>query len=182
MIVFVDFEASSLGPDSYPIEVGWAFEDGRCEAHLIRPAPAWTDWDPLAEAIHGLARGELLARGEAHDVVARRVLEALSPHRAFASAPSWDGNWLSVLLRAAGLPRHAMRLADAGQAHLQAARDGLAERMADPGLVDVAAAALVTDAQAAMAQAPVRHRALADAQQELALWREVGRLAAAHGS
>ena len=51
MIVFLDFEASSLSDDSYPIEVGWVFEDGRTEAHLIRPAPAWTDWDPAAEAI-----------------------------------------------------------------------------------------------------------------------------------
>ena len=39
MLVFLDFEASSLGKRSYPIEVGWVFEDGRSEAHLIRPAP-----------------------------------------------------------------------------------------------------------------------------------------------
>ena len=45
MRVFLDFEASSLSKDSYPIEVGWAGEDGSTEAHLIRPAPDWTDWD-----------------------------------------------------------------------------------------------------------------------------------------
>ena len=38
MIVFLDFEASSLSDDSYPIEVGWAGEDGSTEQHLIRPA------------------------------------------------------------------------------------------------------------------------------------------------
>jgi hypothetical protein len=39
MIVFLDFEASSLARHSYPIEVAWVFEDGASEAHLIRPAP-----------------------------------------------------------------------------------------------------------------------------------------------
>jgi hypothetical protein len=40
MRVFLDFEASSLGKNGYPIEVGWVFEDGACEAHLIRPGAA----------------------------------------------------------------------------------------------------------------------------------------------
>ena len=39
MLAFVDFEASSLAKDSYPVEVAWVFEDGACEGHLIRPAP-----------------------------------------------------------------------------------------------------------------------------------------------
>lgn len=39
MIVFLDFEVSSLSERSYPIEAGWVFEDGRGEARLIRPAP-----------------------------------------------------------------------------------------------------------------------------------------------
>jgi len=39
MIVFVDFEASSLSKQSFPIEVGWIFEDERSFSFLIRPAP-----------------------------------------------------------------------------------------------------------------------------------------------
>ena len=39
MLVFLDFEASSLAKRGYPIEVAWVFEDGRAESHLIRPAP-----------------------------------------------------------------------------------------------------------------------------------------------
>lgn len=50
MLVFLDFEASSLSKQSYPIEVAWVFEDGRSEEYLIRPAPIWTDWDSAAEA------------------------------------------------------------------------------------------------------------------------------------
>ena len=72
--VFLDFEASSLGKDSYPIEVAWVFEDGRSETHLIRPAPAWTDWDERAAAIHGILRADLEIHGTAAEVVAARLL------------------------------------------------------------------------------------------------------------
>lgn len=88
MIVFLDFEASSLARNSYPIEVGWVFEDGREESHLIRPAPGWTDWDAAAEAIHGIARDTLEREGAPHDVVARRMVEVLDGHQLHASAPS----------------------------------------------------------------------------------------------
>src|SRR5215510_6144698 len=88
MRVFLDFEASSLGDDSYPIEVGWVFEDGREEAHLIRPPPAWIDWDVTAERVHGIAREALLAQGEPHEAVARRILDELSTHVVYVSAHS----------------------------------------------------------------------------------------------
>ncbi len=92
MPVFLDFEASSLGERSYPIEVGWVFADGAGEAHLIRPAPEWTDWDPAAERIHGIGRGQLMATGTPYGEVARRTGHGRSkprpcavppPHRAF---------------------------------------------------------------------------------------------------
>ncbi|HEY0436843.1 MAG TPA: hypothetical protein VGC92_09395 [Phenylobacterium sp.] len=175
MIVFVDFEASSLADDSYPIEVGWVFEDGATEAHLIRPAPGWDDWDADAQAIHGLSRATLMAEGEPHEGVAHAMLAALGGHRAFASAPSWDGKWLSVLLRAAGLPRHALRLADSDAAHLEAAREALRDVTPAEALED-AAAAILAEARRLTA-APARHRALADAEQERRLWLEVRRLA-----
>ena len=63
MIVFLDFEASSLSDESYPIEIGWAGEDGSTEQHLIRPAPGWTDWSATAEAVHRIERDQLLAEG-----------------------------------------------------------------------------------------------------------------------
>lgn len=176
MIAFVDFEASSLAKDSYPIEVAWVFEDGAGESHLIRPAPAWIDWDPGAERMHGISRERLLAEGESHDAVARRVLEALAGHEACASAPSWDGKWLSVLLRAAGLPRHAMRLKDTEAVDLDAARALLEDGVAPEGRDRVAADILET-ARASIEAEPPAHRALPDAARELKLWREVRRLA-----
>jgi hypothetical protein len=177
MRVFLDFEASSLAEESYPIEVGWVFEDGRAETHLIRPAPGWLDWDPLAEAVHRIPRELLLQRGAPHDEVARRVLDALAPHRVYASAPSWDGKWLSVLLRAAGLPRHAMRLNDVHEAHVEAAREALASVVDDGGLEAAVRQVLAEIAREARSPA---HRALADAEQELGLWLDVRRAAQAY--
>jgi hypothetical protein len=175
MRVFVDFEASSLADRSYPIEIGWVFEDGAAESGLIRPAPAWTDWDAGAEALHHISRADLERRGAPHQEVARRVLELLGPHAAYASAPSWDGKWLSVLLRAADLPRHAMRLKDSEEAHAEAAAQALAASAGPDALPDAVALA-IGRARAAVRRTPA-HRALADAEQERVLWLEVGRVA-----
>ena len=171
MRAFLDFEASSLADDSYPIEVGWVFEDGTPEAHLIRPAPDWTDWDPAAERIHGISQATLQAEGAPAKAVGQRLVESLDGHDIFVTAPSWDGKWLSALLRAAGLPRRALRVQDADAAHVAAVVEAL-------GSAD-RAAVILAEARENLAGDPVRHRALADAQQELRLWQEVRRLAAA---
>lgn len=180
MRAFLDFEASSLRDDSYPIEVGWVFEDGREEAHLIRPAPSWTDWDVSAEGVHGIGRETLLAEGEPHEAVARRVLDELAPHAVYVGAPSWDGRWLSVLLRAGGFPRHAMRFHDSDEAMMEAALAGLAGAY-PPDLLKQAAGDLVERERLAAAHRPVAHRALPDARAERDLWIEIGEKAAAHG-
>jgi len=177
MRVFLDFEASSLRPDSYPIEVGWAGEDGSLESWLIRPAPGWDDWDPAAEAVHHLSRETLLAAGRPHEAVARRALAALKDHEVYVSAPSWDGKWMSVLLRAAGLPRHALRLKGVDEAARAAVAETLPGRAPDE--VALLAKAFLAAAHARLADGPPKHRALADAQAELAIWREVRRLARA---
>ena len=178
MIVFLDFEASSLSDDSYPIEIGWAGEDGSTEQHLIRPAPGWTDWSATAEAVHRIEHDQLLAEGEPHDQVAHRTLEALAPHAVFVTAPSWDGKWMSLLLRSAGLPRHALRLKDAEEAHRAAATAVLAGR-APAAEIDGAALLICAEARRRVQEAHPAHRALADAQAELQVWQETRREAEA---
>jgi hypothetical protein len=168
MLVFLDFEASSLGKHSYPIEVAWVFADGASESHLIRPAPGWDDWDARAEAIHGISRATLLHEGTPHDRVARRMIDVLSGHDLTASAPSWDGKWLSALLRAASLPRHALRLRDTEQAQADTARAILRETLPAAAL-EQAVADLIRNANAPSATPPA-HRALADAQVERDRW------------
>jgi DNA polymerase III epsilon subunit-like protein len=168
MKVFLDFEASSLSDESHPIEIAWVFQDGRSESHLIAPAPTWSDWDPASQAIHGISRAELLAAGEPHDAVATRMIEVLSGHDLHASAPSWDGKWLSVLLRAAGHPRHALRLRDTDDALRETATEILRPAI-DGARLDVEVHNLVARAASGRSRNPA-HRALADATAEYETW------------
>ncbi|MBP0443982.1 transcriptional regulator [Roseomonas sp. SSH11] len=171
MIIFLDFEASSLGKRGFPVEVGWVGEDGHEEEHLIRPAPDWDEWDAEAERIHGLTRQRLEREGRPHDAVARRMVEVLTPHSLYASAPSWDGQWLSRLLRAAGLPRHALRLKDTEEARRDAALAALLSEGIDPARQSDLLDAVLRQVAEEAREASPDHRALADAKREMALWR-----------
>ncbi|MDY0957258.1 transcriptional regulator [Sphingomonas sp. CFBP8993] len=171
MNVFLDFEASSLDDRSYPIEVAWVFEDERSESHLIAPAPDWTDWNPDAERIHGIAREILVREGVAHDVVAARMVEQLTGHSLFASAPSWDGKWLSALLRAAGLPRHTLRLKDTDIA-LRETAEGILRGVVPQDRLEAIVNDLMARANATKDNAPA-HRALADAREERSVWQRL---------
>ncbi len=171
MKVFLDFEASSLADRSHPIEVAWVFEDGQGESHLIAPAANWTDWDDAAEAIHHISRDRLAAEGEPHDRVAHRLVEVLAGHDLFASAPSWDGKWLSTLLRSAGIPRHTLRLRDTDEALRETARAILSATMAGARLEEEVERLFAT--ASAPAAGPPAHRALADAEGEYRKWRGI---------
>ena len=59
----LDFEASGFGRDSYPIEVGYSLASGERFCALILPHETWQYWDFRAEAVHGISRGLLQARG-----------------------------------------------------------------------------------------------------------------------
>ncbi len=173
-IAFLDFEASSLGKHGYPIEVAWVFANGQEESHLIRPAPTWTDWDAGAEAVHGIPRGQLIAEGAPLETVAQRMVTVLTGAILYATAPSWDGKWLSKLLRAAGLPRHALRLQDTDMAHRRALREILKAGDVPADLQrelmrDILAQAQHRDDELG----PAAHRALADAQREQRLWLDI---------
>ncbi|MBV9930879.1 MAG: transcriptional regulator [Alphaproteobacteria bacterium] len=176
MRAFLDFEASSLRKNGFPVEVGWVFEDGAFEGHLIRPAPGWSDWDADAEAIHGISRERLEREGTAHGDVARRMVESLEGHDLFASAPSWDGKWLSLLLRSAGLPRHALRLRDTEVAQADSAA-ALLDPLLTPGEAAGAVREIIAQVRAEAERTPPRHRAVDDAVEELRRWREVVRRA-----
>lgn len=177
MLVFLDFEASSLSPRSYPIEVGWVFEDGRSESHLIRPAPGWTDWDHAAEAVHHIPHATLLRDGRPHDWVAARMLDQLAGQDLRASAPSWDGKWLSVLFRAAGLPRHALRLRGTDDAYVEAATAALRGAVPADALGAVAGDCVTLFGLRERRDAPA-HRALPDAEADLRRWQAVRAAAA----
>jgi hypothetical protein len=177
-IVFLDFEASSLGKHGYPIEVAWVFATGPEESWLIKPALSWTDWSPEAEATHRISREQLKAEGAPHEEVARRMVSVLTGHELYATAPSWDGKWLSKLLRSAGLPRHALRLQDTDVAHRKAVFEALEGRGIQPDRRESILKRMLTDARDRQeSEGPPAHRALEDARQEMQLWHELRRKA-----
>ena len=177
-IAFLDFEASSLGKKGYPIEVAWVFADGREESWLIKPAPFWLDWNADAQAIHGISRDQLMSEGTSVDEVAQRMMSVLTGCALYATAPSWDGKWLSRLLRGAGVPRHALRLQDTEIVQKRTIREALQ----DAGVPTDLCRKIVLDilAQAGRKDdelGPPEHRALADARREQRLWLDIRRRA-----
>ncbi len=100
--VFIDFEASSLSQDSWPIEVGVAWLDGTkvvVESKLIQPRPDWleSDWNAESQNVHGIHRSELDDATPSDDV-AKWLLEIVGGRPLFSDAPEFDQRWLNRLL------------------------------------------------------------------------------------
>lgn len=132
-LLFIDFEASSLSPQSWPIEIGVAWIDGgeaRSRATLIAPRPDWPldDWAGYAEAVHGVRLAAVLA-GAPAEAVADET-DALAGFALVSDNPRWDQIWLDRL-RGPGRPRievGGLRQAMAERLHGYAA-DDLAMRL-----------------------------------------------------
>ena len=102
-LCFIDFEASSLNPSSYPIEVAWSLEDGSIESHMINPyaIETWMDWDPASQAVHGLSRNILSNEGKHPKWVAQRMNTVLADKVLLTNAYDWDWDWCDTLFKAA---------------------------------------------------------------------------------
>ncbi len=96
---FLDFEASSLSSNSYPIEVAWSRPDGSIESHLISPVgiEGWSDWSLHSEKVHGISRDELLAHGESPELICTRMNLELAGQVVYTDNPIYDGSWLDKL-------------------------------------------------------------------------------------
>lgn len=116
LITFIDIEASGLGLDSYPIELGWADTLGNGDGFLVRPLNDWTHWDPVAESIHGIARDELFERGLHVADAAEKLNDMLGFETVFCDALDSDQFWLSKLFENAGV-EFSFKLADFYQLH-----------------------------------------------------------------
>jgi molybdenum cofactor biosynthesis enzyme MoaA len=81
---------------------------------------------------------------------------------------SWDGKWLNTLFRAAGLPKHALRLRDTDEALMETVRAILREAIETDEL-DREVETILVLAGMRRADAPA-HRALPDALGERAVW------------
>ena len=99
--LFLDFEACSIHPESWPIEIGIArIESGQVlsDSRLIRPAPGWDLdlWSVASESIHGISQDE----GEDVTMVAD-WFRALDTGLYISDNPTYEQRWLIKLLAAA---------------------------------------------------------------------------------
>jgi len=99
----IDFEASGLGFDSFPIEVGVVLSSGDRYCALIKPEPVWQYWDEAAEGLHGLTRAELVEHGKSVRQVAQELNAFLANRVVYCDGWVVDKAWLSKLYFYAGM-------------------------------------------------------------------------------
>jgi hypothetical protein len=97
---FIDFEASGLAPDSYPIEVAVVGPNVEYST-LIAPVRYWEHWSFDAQDMHGLSREMLFANGAAVEDVATQLNSVFSG-KILWSDSNFDVLWMEVLFEAAG--------------------------------------------------------------------------------
>lgn len=106
LLLCLDFEASGQGPHGYPIEVAIAdVATGKTLEWLIAPTPAWLEtgmWEAEAEAVHGIARAEIIAHGRGVADVTAELTAHTRGAQVLSDAPTYDTKWLHDLYRATG--------------------------------------------------------------------------------
>lgn len=100
-IHFIDFEASGIAPDSYPIEVAVVFPGGEYQV-LIQPASYWDHWSHDAQDMHQLTRDQLISEGQTPLAVAQAMNDLFDGKILCSDNPA-DCYWLDVLYEAAGI-------------------------------------------------------------------------------
>jgi hypothetical protein len=101
----IDIEASGLGSNSYPIEIGVALESGMRYSTLIKPAGDWTHWDDNAEKTHGITRDILDRHGRPIKEVAAKLNDLLEKRFVYSDGWVVDKPWVTQLFAAARLPQ-----------------------------------------------------------------------------
>ena len=99
----LDIEASGLGRESYPVEIGFVLADGQTYCSLIRPAPDWTHWDPEAERMHRITQETVQRHGREVTEVATQLNERLNGLTLYCDGFVQDYVWLGVLFEAADM-------------------------------------------------------------------------------
>lgn len=110
-LVVIDFEATALTLESYPIEVGIArVEDEDCPivswSVLIAPAPTWdlqSQWDPDAQRVHGITPWQLREGADPAHVMHELNRRARDAGAVWSDGGYYDAYWLRTLAAAAGV-------------------------------------------------------------------------------
>lgn len=96
---FLDFEASSLSWDSYPIEIAWGSSTKNIKSYLISPKSIkeWTDWNDEAQKLHGIERTMLLEKGIEPAIICNEFEQSVKGAEIYTDNPCWDAMWLYKL-------------------------------------------------------------------------------------
>lgn len=89
---WIDVEASSLFIGSWPVSIGWAFDDLTGGFMLVRPEPDWEDWSWESEEIHRLPRRLLMSDGWPAATVADRLNDILGGLQVHSDTGTADGD------------------------------------------------------------------------------------------
>ncbi|MGV0820830.1 3'-5' exonuclease [Martelella sp. AMO21009] len=97
-LMALDFEASSLSVESWPIEVGISWIEGtqiQTWSSLIRPASSWerADWSKRSEAVHGISISDLETAPTVEDVV-QQLMPKIEGFILVSDAPKLETHWL----------------------------------------------------------------------------------------
>ena len=95
--LIIDVEASGFGPESYPIEIGIALEDGQKYCSLLLPHEDWTHWDDDAEGVHRIPRDILESYGKPLHEVANELNELLEGKTVYTDGWVVDKPWILKL-------------------------------------------------------------------------------------
>lgn len=109
-LLFLDFEASSLDGDSWPIEIGYArIAEGQVvtRAAVIAPRPDWpmAAWSATAAGVHAIPLAEVFAGAPAEAIATET--DDFAACEVVSDNPAWDQFWLDRLR--AGRPRIEVR-------------------------------------------------------------------------
>jgi hypothetical protein len=104
-LIVIDFEATALTLESYPIEVGIAVSSGprakiEVWSSLIAPHPSWNlddQWDPDAEKLHGISRRQLRNGAPPSDVMKHLNDMTGVADRVWCDGGRYDSYWLHQL-------------------------------------------------------------------------------------
>lgn len=102
----LDFEASGLSSNSWPIEIGLSWiEDGKVRTWdtLIKPEPNWPmeAWSPASAAVHGIPLSDL-EQAPSATRVAEEFFQKLGGRRLVSDAREFESRWLKRLTDAIG--------------------------------------------------------------------------------
>jgi len=101
-LFYIDFEASSLSLESWPIEIGMAWIGGsevQSWSTLIRPDASWNldDWSLRSAEVHNIPYEEVMAAPRAVDV-AREVWGRLQGKTPVSDNTEFEQRWMNKLL------------------------------------------------------------------------------------